>query len=439
MPFQAQDYSPGNIVFELEIGGLTNMYKYDGDMATIPMSMELKETTIMGMGTLTFVVFDDTGFDIEPYLWIGRDETRCNVPAGRIRWGYTAQKGENLSEWRDFQLDGYNVAIGKNYFTLTATSILTGVTPLMGCNQYSGTLMECINKFVSIHNYVLEVNPAIDESRIKTMDPSGKTTEMRAARFTKTNEETDLSFIQRLIRDYAVSSDGKVGYTVSFVTEGGINKLKITLPENAPLVAQYVVQAKNSVVVEWNPNISFTGIASMGASQVRINGTHPITGDNHKVALDFQTTQKKGSELGSSAVTPDVRAYPDVGIASTDRQFCSETMEDNVTSQGLRIRKGASFDPITGYSKALSDHLTQALYNNTATLTILGDPYIKPGTQIEILYYYPSSLRFPGAPSRKHYTSGTYFCSEVKHNITNGKYLTMLTLNRFGMSDQPQP
>lgn len=437
MPFLAQKNQPTNAIFELEIGGLTKIFDYGSGEATIPMSFNLKETNMMGMGTLTFVTFDDTGFDVEPHFWLAKDENKGGVPIGRVRWGYTAQNGENLSDWRTFQLSNYNVSILDNFFTLTASGNLTAATPVMGCNQYTGTLNEVLKKFAEVHQYALEINPSIDDSKTKSPDQAGGTTEYKTAKFIKTNEETDLFFVQRLI-PYAMSADGKTGYVLSFVTEDDTEKMKVMLPENASSGNTYTVQDKDSVVIEWNPNISFTPTMVLGADQIIINSTNPVTGEEQKFVHDIRLTRTKGSELGAPDIMPDSKAYPKKADPTQVKQYCSENMEEAVKSRGLRVQKGPSFDPVTGYNKTLSDHLAQALMNNTATLKILGDPFFVPNTKIEVIFYYPHSFRFPeAAGTRKHYTSGTYFCREVEHEIVNGLYTTILTLSRFGVETQP--
>lgn len=436
MTYLAQKKAPTNAIFEIEIGGLSRIYEYGPGEATVPMSFNLKETSAMGVGTFTAVLFDDTGFDVEPHFWLARDESKGNAPMGRCRWGYTAQNGSDLSEWRSFMLQGYNTAIGHNYFTLTANGYLTSATTLIASNQYNGTLQECLEAVAKIHNYTLEVTPNIDLSKLKVMDPTGRTSEYRTATFSKTNEETDLSFVQRLV-NYAVSPDGKVGYTLSFVTEGGIDKMKLTLPENAPKTRRYVVQDKDSVVVSWNPNISFTGVSALGASQVMVNGYNPRTGEDQKFCLDFRNTKPYGSELGPAPVNTNLHPYPPIQKPQQLKYYCSENMEESVTSRGLRVRRGPSFDPIVGFTRTLSNHLAQALWGNTATLTVLGDPYLVPNTQIEVVYFYPHSLRYPNTAGKRHFTSGLYYCTEVEHEITNGKYTTTATLIRFGPPQEP--
>lgn len=433
--FYPQEIQPSASIFDIELGDLKRIYTYDPQGPATPMSLSLVERGSMGLGEVTFTLFDDTGYDIEPYFWLSRDIEKNNAPIGRIRWGYSAQGEMKLSTWRNFQLIGYNVAVGRNSFTITGSGLLTSATLIGGCNAYSGTWHECIDKIAAKHNYKLQIVPPVDESKILVPDPSGNTTELRIPRFNKIATDTDLTFLKSLI-PYAISADGKRGYTLSVNTENDQDTIRIQLPEYAQKVDNdYIVQDKNSVVLEWSPNIQFNGMAGFTTNQVVTNSYQHLTGDEQKEVYDYRLTKEMTSNLGKVMDSTDIIAYPRHSNPTRIKQICSECADDQVKNMGVRQHAGSS-NPLR-FESDLSRNIAMRLNGIHASLKVLGDPYLVPGKLINVIFYYPTSVRDSSGANNLHYTSGQYYIYEVTHEIINGTYTTKLDLGRMALSQSP--
>jgi hypothetical protein len=338
-----------------------------------------------------------------------------------------------MSEWHNFILTDYNVDVLKNGFMLTCNGQLPGASMVYSSNQINGTFDQCIEKFKSIHGYEVEIIPPIDKQLLKEIDPSGKTSEYREKVFSKTNEESDHRFITRLIEDVTRSGDQKGGYRVSFVTKNGVDTLQAVLPEQAGSIAtyKYIVQDKNSVVLDWKPTVDFSAVAAiMGKDEVVVNGTQLMTGRSIKQRITQELSQPFQSVLEGKDVNQNVEAEPPKPPATEMIFYNHETMPTNVTSRGVRVHRGYTMNSTTDISKKLNDHLRQALTGQQASLVVLGDPRIVACSHCEVIFRYPNTLKNPAAIPPLHYTSGKYFVEEVTHELIGGNYRVVFKLCR---------
>jgi len=320
------------------------------------------------------------------------------------------------------------------------------LTPMLSTNQCSGTIMECLEKICEFHNFDLKINPEFGtEYMLDVGSNDSNSTAKKEMIHMKFAQETDLAFIEELLK-YARDAEGKGGYRYAITSgSGGSPTLDITKAKNVSSHYTYEVQAKDSVVVSWRPEVNFSG-AVFGANDVQENSYQNITGDEQKFVCQQQVTKDFQETFGESNSTT-VKSVPTKEKA--DKMVYtggSENFPESVTGSAIRKRPGTSCSPFGGVNPLLNDHLCEWMDSQNATLTILGDPEVKmmqpdgSMTLVEVKCYWPIGPKNKHDGKSLHYTSGLYQCDKVEHTIAAGTYLTTLYLSRAagGLPEEPE-
>jgi len=425
---------PCNSVFELIIGGLHIKYQHPQH----PVAMRVVLLSDSGVGNWSANLYDQTGFEVEPYIWAARDNDGKGLCTGQLRFGYTASNRggvePRMSRWYNVILDSYSVDVRHTGFEIQCKGQVTFATQILSSNQYNGTYRECLDRFTAIHGYDIVEIPPVDAMSLRELDSTGKTTEYRDKIFSKTLEENDHLFITRMVTQATKTPDGKSGYRVSFMTgPTGRDTMYIVIPEQAGSIGTYSydVQSKASVVIDWKPEVNFSTMTSiLDKDNVVVNGTQAFTGRTQKQYLNQQLTAPFQSNLDGNDINQNLEADPPEAEPKQMLYHDQETMPPNVTSRGIRVRRGTTGNNTTDLTTSLSRLLTMAMAGQKATLIILGDPEIVACTHCSVNFRYPNSPMNAASIPPLHYTSGKYFVEEVTHEIIGGRYTTELRMIR---------
>lgn len=443
------EYQPFNVFFDIELAPnaesgssiFTKLYVYPQH----PVDFTATHTGSCdgSFGKWSATLFDSTGIEFEPFLWIARILTKNEKHIGRIRYGYTdvfhggardsSDNFEFSSPWWDVTLEQYSVTIQNNGFILSLEGQISSATPLKANSQYRGNINQILQRYADLHNLVIKVNPTPDLSKVKTVDQlNSKTTDYRDAQYIKYLNEPDGKFIPWLCQNL-VTPDGRSGYTLYYSTVDGQDILNIFMPDATLTEYEFTVQKRNSVVVEWAPDISFNMAAIMGGDWVKTTGPQFVTGEETKHTLNTVVSEPRLFTLNQGP--PDViKCWPYTEPPpKKEKEWCAEHMDPENCSNGLRAKGGGQMVPTTSFMRTMSRWLHEQLKTRTATLTIQGDPRILAQSKVTVTYYYPNSLNpilDKLTEGLLHYTSGVYYITEARHTISIGKYLTVMSLIR---------
>jgi hypothetical protein len=425
-------YTGSNVIFEVEINGLSKIFTNDGGDGNpkIPISFKFTETSDVGTGGVVMVFNDRTGGEVDKYIWtLGQGQnTLSNI--GRFRFGYSYP--ELMSEWIGFLLQNYTVANGKNNFVLTLTGTGTPQTGFMGNNAIEGTLEECIEKYAEIHGNINVIfNPPFDKTEIVELDNQGRTSEYKERRFTQPADQTDAAFVDYLIRNFAAAPGTKKGYQIYRYSRDGIEYMECFIPDAAKVMGKYLVQDSDTPVISWSPEVSLTMGAGLLKDESYANATNTITGEELKVCVNPEYQAKIGTTpvLNTGVPASNLQGFPFPGELPEGTKFYnSETMPGSIQNRGLRVVRGGTFGACD-WLRVINQHAQSALAAQKASLVIMGDPTVRPGSLVEVIYDYPYDY-FGGQNLGRHYTSGKYLVREVEHVINVGVFRTTLSLTR---------
>lgn len=433
--FKAHQFQPLNTFFEITLGSLNNIYQ----TPDIPIEFEINFKAGGGFGEWRMQLFDNSGFEVEPYIYEAfLNSSKGSYASIGLRWGYTAQIHYE-AEFVKGSIIQYHNSVERNSFVITLNGTVADATPLSASNQYTGTALEVLNTYAVLHDYILIIDPPPDVELMMNVDETnGKTTEYREAVLTKQGHETDFRFIDRVVNTL-IAPGGKSPYIAYYTNINGQNILEVKMPEVTAVEYTYIVQDRDSVVVEWRPEIDFLIGAATNGGEYRTNAQQFFTGDEQKFTMDPQLSYPHLPVIDpANAYTVLMRGYPIQQPPTVEKHFVSEIIEDQVKSHGLRIRPRPTARPTSEFNKELNEFARQRLKTLKAELTIEGDPTIRPGRRCEVLFYYPTDMELPQTGnSRLHYTSGIYWVTEVLHKISGGSYLTTLSLYRHSFNEIP--
>ncbi|MBX9690980.1 MAG: hypothetical protein K2Z81_01250 [Cyanobacteria bacterium] len=416
---------PLGVFFDLELGGLKRIFS----SPEVPVEMRMRNQ-LGGTCEVEFTLYDLTGAEVEPEIWNARDP-QTNIPGGTFQFGYTNGKQSNRIP---FMIESYTPVFAGNAFviTLAGSSILT---PYVSSNQNSGTIQEILEKFCADHKLGLSIDPALGPVYMQDVgyNDQGNTSKMEM-RHHKWANESDAGYIERIL-SWARDTQGKGGYRWHIGSDqNGLATLFVTRPLSTSASLRYEVQAADSVVVEWKPDIDFSSVI-WGQNDVQQNCYQRLTGDEQKTVLQKHLTEDFQETFGYQN-TPSVRSSPSHPDAGQLLYFNTEAMPAEVTGSSVRSRAGSSISPGAGINPFLNTHLLSWMASFTGTLTILGDPGISVldasgrSQLIDVVCYYPINYKNQHQGRHLHYTSGTSMLEEVAHLITAGSYLTVLHLSR---------
>jgi len=291
-----------------------------------------------------------------------------------------------------------------------------------------------------------EINPPFGKEYMQVRGgPDNDTTEKREIKYSKLGSESDWRFLLRCL-SFAIDDEGKPGYIAFFAPGGGgagsRSVLKILKARDTSAQLSYTIQGERTGVLEWSPQISYLPVYDQ--EDTHFNGYRKNSGDTVKVALNTSVTEDKQNLLGGKTYQK-AGSMPEKDPPTQLIHTSSENMEDNVTSGAIRSRSMSSRSLGAGINPILYSHIKRWTSNNTAELTVTGDPSLtccmegdNAITLVDIdfrtpINYFNTSIR------QKHYTSGKYMLSNVIHRISVGVgFITTLSLDRAGLLDEPE-
>jgi hypothetical protein len=423
---------PAILFFEISMGNLHEIYKYP----EVPIKFQ---ATFESVPSFVFTLFDISGEDVEPAIWNSLDPG-TNISGGTLRFGYL--NGGKQSGNIGFEIESYRRCFENNAYAITiyATSKLTS---MLSSNQMSGTIQEILEKMTENHSMDLKIIPEFGAEHMMEVGANdSKSTAKREMRHMKWSDETDISYIERIL-EYARDGEGKGGYRYFISSdEDGKPMLTITKAKNGSANWEFKVQSKDTTVIRWEPDVSFSA-GAFGTNDIQMNCVQSITGDEQKIVCQQQNTKQFQETFGKENST-NVKSLPTKEKA--DRLiYCggSENFPESVTGSAMRVRPGASASPYAGVNPTLNSHLYEWMDSMDAELTLLGDPEIVPIdgngniTLVDVTCYSPKNYRTKYDGTTLDYSSGLYQCLKVVQNIDSGSFTTTLFLTR-ACNDKPE-
>lgn len=430
--FNPAPFQPLSVFFELEMGGMKRIY----ESPNIPVNFEFKLSTEEAH-SVNFTLFDEAGWEVEPFIWNARDPD-SGVPGGTFSFGYKGSANVESEKW-SFQLEGYKPRFVNGAFSVNIWGTVNPATLMMSSNPASGTVEEIIKKITDAHGIEYEIDPPLGTKYMMDLGKTNRnTTEKREMKHSKQAGESDWRYINRLcywMRD----QEGKCGYRPYLESINGKKTLRIVKGKDNTADYKYVVQEKDTVVLDWSPDMNFTAIFNEQGTD--FNGFQSITGYTQKMKAHSKVTEPYQDTLGYDVfqlVHPVPKQDPPDQLIYTR----SANMPKNVSKNSIRSRHMATSSPFGGINPALVHHIQAWSNQNTAQLVVMGDPRIVPvspnGIAIcEVLFYYPMNYLNRNI-RQQHHSSGYYYVSDVTHNIGPGEFTTTYNLKRAGIPMAPE-
>lgn len=417
-----QRHQPINAFFNIEIGGKTRIF----DPPDIPLdfSIAIGATGITTHINMTF--FDQSGEEIEPYIWKSAQMNEEGMARGTLRWGVLGDTIQ-VSDVYPFEAPDYVIDVQDNCFALRIVAAMA-MGPHMSVGKLHGTVEEIIDDFCSVHGYQKKIDPAFGINYMLDVGYIGKdTTDKRELQYQKAADEPDWAFLRRII-PFARDGENRGGYRImEDVDKDGQKMLRIYRPDDSDADYVFKVQDPDSTVIRWKPNINFTAV-TWGASGNHWNYIQRGTGNLAKVTPAPNLTFDQQTTFGYRYY-PKVRSLPIQPDPSQLHHMNSESMEKPVVSGCIRGRnKGTSSAYACG--PEIHQQLIEWSQFFGAELTVLGDPAIKPGRNCRVDFYYPFNYKEASTEGKQHYSAGMYHIDEVVHSISGGLYETTLLLSR---------
>lgn len=270
--------------------------------------------------------------------------------------------------------------------------------------QESGSV-PCTEKTRDINDYGSGLDSVQPESRIWSQDHVDNYVMMK-------------NQLQPMATYDAISgTDGEanVGYYVlRHNTDHGVTCFHPYLIDSNHVREYVYARQQYGAIISWKPDINEALVAALAAS-----GAKADTFD--MVRKDFSTTIVDSVTAPNRLVTgPETKA-----------NF------EGVHDEELRKNVPTAQPAKNGTWAEMLNHFESArMAAMTGTLTVIGDPLIKPGRNVSILvhtfYVKPDGTVVPVL----HWTSGVWMIQRTQHIIQAGEYITVLTLFRTDVLTQ---
>lgn len=325
------------------------------------------------MGTYTIGMNDMMDFDLEAKIIKAVQDMNMNS----ISFQYGHAQGAR-SEWYQGMLANYNPQFLGN---MNATFSLTGI-----CSSEAEKVISKTYDSAKYDNRVSNIIKAVvKEEGWKIQEPFVTSDKLeKPEKFSRINMST-MTFIRNNLIPRCNKSNNPTRLMYSNTTKGTFVKLvEIDVTKNNKIPTReynFVINSGNyGSVLNFQPSYSGSAIAAM-----RVSAGY----------VDRETNQfmlfKNNPGLGKLT-----RNNPKVQGATSPKAF-----NDIIQNQWFK-------ENLAGY---------------TATLDIIGDPYINPMDYINIIPLRPDG--------RIHHSGGTYMVGTVTDTIDGGLYKTNLTLNKI--------
>ena len=435
-PATIEDIQPHSIFFELNIGGLSQMFKKGyGEGPDFPVEATIDMIAGQSTGNCVITLFDDVGYKVEnEVLRLAKSGALKNPIT--CRWGYTV-KGDTSSHSSptyEVILLKMGASIGRNYFTYTIEGMFNGVvSTLQATNTKPGTIKEIIEDYANTYtDGRVHINPNYDPKKITKPDPTGETTELKEVVLQRQADTTDFAHLQEAVR-HLIGTDGKGGYIVYHDKDKSGKILRIERPDVTTKYRVYKVQHELTDVIEWTPELEITLAGVNGKSSDARVGHNQVSGDQVNLVKNPETTK-------DTKPHPDAWDKEQVNAETTKGSVKVDYQRGNpeINTQKKLLTK-SSPDVTSNRASNTRFHNDYQYKNNQlfqATLQVLGDPNLKPNTRVEVIFNYPSSmneeLRNTGGYQGRHYSSGTWLVQGVTHSLSTLGYTSIASLQRIG-------
>ena len=140
--------------------------------------------------------------------------------------------------------------------------------------RFRGTLKQILADYSKKYDLTLALQDPVGAASLLGLSQD-HTTELREKEFHKQANESDTAFLTRIMEAYGISeASGKAGYWMMSTSEPGPGggtpqaTLRLVNPQSAPHSYEWTVQAKDSTVIEWAPDIAFGAITPLGGESL---------------------------------------------------------------------------------------------------------------------------------------------------------------------------
>ena len=160
-----------------------------------------------------------------------------------------------------------------------------------------------------------------------------------------------------------------------------------------------------------------------GESDIPILGFYP--------QFDFLVPGLIGDSVNVKKLNPLTKEYEEVVINNETQGKRPTTGKYRSGKQTKRVRVAvhgnSTYEEIARYKSLWGQLVDFGVMS--ATVELMGHPYVKPQQKVEVWIYI---LNNKTKKSELHYSSGIYQVMKVRHDISNGRYRTILELSRNG-------
>lgn len=379
------EYTPGSLTLELSFGTGTDIKVY----RPVPESLVSLEQFYKADGQ--YGVTEITLFDPSSYI-VETDIARANR---RIRFRFG---------WLDGRQSGF---IDADILTVMATPMPTGSNVLMRvASKETALLMRVHNRAFTGRVSEIVERICLEQKIAYDIEPTGENPGDSGPY--RQLWQSDFDFIS-MLATRAVSRSGETGYRVAVHD----NRLVFSPghPSSARVVRRYVyTRDANSEVIGFQPASRSTALFTLGGGDIEVHGVDPLKKKAVKVVYGPNDPPPgfRVPQTAKSTLKP-----PDQSVGDTGRFYA------------------VPFDRLPNIEYWAAARFTKArAVGFTAVLTIMGDPSLRPGDFVEVL--------FPLDNGQMHPSSGIYLVYEVVNRVTEQGFVTILTLYTNGISFSEQ-
>ncbi len=373
------------------------------------MSFDVKFTTDVddnGIGEGSFTVFDETALRIEHALVSAAENAPGALIPCYFKFGYS--ETEHVSPLYSMGIEGYDLVIKSGGSELTVKIVSDGIEAHSQkfCCSYNThdnqmTLVEIIEDIAERSGWEVEEIQDIEDILVDGDDNNGswvkKYKEVRID-----NLSTTHGMINKVLRLCRGEADHDTSIVLSFFDEGE-GKVKVR-------VSSYGYEASiNESVKEYS--ISWDGeLGEVMSFSPKVDPAFMYAGAG---TVDLDTHDEDTMD----PIIIDHNAFKEPGKYLIGGREMHVTDTDAIMIPNVSAGIEEQLQRMANYLWTKSK-----IHIYTASMEILGDPYLRCFNLITVIVRTPSGI--------PHHTSGVYQIMEINHSISGGKWTTSLELLR---------
>ena len=357
------------------------------------VSFTYEDIATTGCNRFTCELFDSTWHTIENLIIEKKGEIEF-----RFGWSYSGR----LSEWQSasiltqaptFEIHGLRIAMEGLGTIITAND--EAKTRDWSDKRYLGKIHEIVKAIAEEQNWEHDIT-----------ETALKLSEEGEPRIFVQTQLPDLSFIKTILLPEAITTDGRGDFRCCY--NASENKLYFGLPkfENPAVQTYTVYKDYMGQVISFTPDLGDGSLQrDTGALNMRMVGMDPFKKKLYDVVVDNKASTKNKVLLG---------------------QFIPDQQIKTKGGAGRFLRSPVHTE---GSAAAIARQTWEKRYNLIfqAELEIIGDPTLRPGTNIGVLALDSNNQPF--------YFSGKYSILKIQHTISDGNYTTRLSLIKNAMRE----